>query len=61
MLAHMKLGLKLNSKKSVLFPGQRTSFIGVVWDSTMMQAHLCPACAESIRTAIKDIRIGQEL
>ncbi len=41
VLAHMKeLGLGLNTKKSVLSPLQRTTFLGVVWDSTSMQARL---------------------
>ncbi|KAL0196189.1 hypothetical protein M9458_009761, partial [Cirrhinus mrigala] len=34
VLAHMKeLGLRLNAKKSVLSPLQRTTYLGVVWDS----------------------------
>ncbi len=38
ILTHMKqLGLKLNAKESVLSPVQRTTYLGVVWDSTMMQ------------------------
>ncbi len=38
VLAHMeKLGLRLNAKKSVLSPLQRTTFLGVIWDSTSMQ------------------------
>ncbi len=33
MLAHMKvLGVRLNAKKSVLSPLQRTTYLGVVWD-----------------------------
>ncbi|KAL0177259.1 hypothetical protein M9458_026153, partial [Cirrhinus mrigala] len=44
VLAHMKtLGLRLNAKKSVLSPLQRTTYLGVVWDSTTMQARLSPA------------------
>ncbi len=35
-----ELGLGLNAKKSVLSPLQRTTFLGVVWDSTSMQARL---------------------
>ncbi len=35
-----ELGLRLNAKKSVLSPLQRTTYLGVVWDSTMMQALL---------------------
>ncbi|KAI2665252.1 Transposon Ty3-G Gag-Pol polyprotein [Labeo rohita] len=41
VLTHMKeLGLRLNAKKSVLSPSQRTTYLGVVWDSTTMRAHL---------------------
>ncbi len=41
VLAHIKeLGLWLNAKKSVLSPLQRTTFIGVLWDSTSIQARL---------------------
>ncbi len=62
VLAHMKeLGLRLNAKKSVLSPLQRTTFLGVAWDSTSMQAHLSPARIESILSAVKSIRLGQSL
>ncbi len=41
VLAHMEvLGLRLNAKKSVLSPFQRTTYLGVVWDLTTMQARL---------------------
>ncbi len=41
VLAHMKeLWLRLNPKKSVNSPLQRTTFLGVAWDSTLMQARL---------------------
>ncbi len=61
VLAHMKeLGLQLNARKSVLSPLQRT-FLGVVWDSTSMQARLSPACIDSILSAVKSIRLGQSL
>ncbi|KAL0160826.1 hypothetical protein M9458_044551, partial [Cirrhinus mrigala] len=50
VLAHMKeLGLRLNAKKSVLSPLQRTTYLGVVWDSTTMQARLSPARIERVR------------
>ncbi len=62
VLAHMKkLGLRLNAKKSVLSPLQRTTFLGVIWDSTSMQARLSPARIESILSAVKRIRLGQSL
>ncbi len=57
VLAHMKeLGLRLNAKKSVLSPLQRTTYLGVVWDSTTMQARLSPARIESILTIVKTQR-----
>ncbi len=60
ILAHMKeLGLRLNAKKSVLSPLQRTTFLGVAWDSTSMQVRLSPARIESILSAVKRIRPGQ--
>ncbi len=53
-----ELGLRLNAKKSVLFPLQRTTYLGVVWDWTTMQAHLSPARIESILTAVTRVREG---
>ncbi|KAI2646822.1 Protein P [Labeo rohita] len=62
VLAHMKeLGLRLNTKKSVLSPLQRTTYLGVVWDSATMQAHLSPARIESILTSVKRVKIGTAL
>ncbi len=59
ILAHMnELGLRLNGKKNVLSPLQRTTYLGVVWDSTTMLAHLSPARIESILTAMKRVREG---
>ncbi|KAL0186577.1 hypothetical protein M9458_018247, partial [Cirrhinus mrigala] len=62
VLAHMKtLGLRLNVKKSVLSPLQRTTYLGVVWDSTTMQARLSPARIVSILTAVKRVKQGLSL
>ncbi|KAI2644940.1 Transposon Ty3-G Gag-Pol polyprotein [Labeo rohita] len=62
VLAHMKeLGLRLNAKKSVLSPLQRTTYLGVVWDSTTMQARLSPARIESILTTVKRVKEGRSL
>ncbi len=59
---HMKeLGLRLNAKKSVLSQLKMTTFLGVVLDSTLIQAHLSPARIESILSAVKSIRLGQSL
>ncbi|KAI2648847.1 hypothetical protein H4Q32_019991 [Labeo rohita] len=55
------LGLRLNAKKSVLSPLQRTTYLGVVWDLTTMQAHLSPARIESILTAAVRVRKGRSL
>ena len=35
-----RLGLRLNVKKSVLLPAQRTTFLGVLWDSIICK-HVC--------------------
>ncbi len=44
VLAHIhSLGLRMNAKKSVLLPSQRTVFLGVRLDSVQMQARLAPA------------------
>ncbi|KAL0149217.1 hypothetical protein M9458_055451 [Cirrhinus mrigala] len=62
VLAHMKvLGLRLNAKKSVLSPLLRTTYLGVVWDLTTMQARLSPARIESILTAVVRVRKGRSL
>ncbi|CAM4528872.1 unnamed protein product [Leuciscus chuanchicus] len=62
VLAHMKeLGLRLNAKKSVLSPLQRTTFLGVVWDSVSMQARLSPPRIDSILAAVESVKLGQLL
>ncbi len=59
VLAHIKkLGLRLNAKKIVISLLQRTTFLGVIWDSTSMQARLSSARIESILSAVKSIRLG---
>ncbi|XP_067245130.1 uncharacterized protein, partial [Chanodichthys erythropterus] len=62
VLSHMKrLGLRLNAKKSVLVPAQSTNYLGVVWDSTTMRAHLSPARVSAILMAMKGVKLGQSL
>ncbi|KAI2642984.1 enzymatic polyprotein [Labeo rohita] len=56
-----ELGLRLNAKKSVLSPLQKTTYLGVVWDSTTMQACLSPARIELILTAVTRVKEGQSL
>ncbi|KAI2647029.1 Transposon Ty3-G Gag-Pol polyprotein [Labeo rohita] len=40
---------------------RRTTYLGVVWDSTMMQARLLPARFESILTAVTRVKEGRSL
>ncbi len=62
VLAHMKeLGLRLNAKKSVLSPLQKTTILGVAWVSSTMQTRRSLARIESILSAVKRIRQGQSL
>ncbi len=62
VLAHMKeLVLRLNAKKSVLCPLQKTTILGVAWVSLSIQACRSLARIESILSAVKRIRQGQSL
>ncbi|KAL0194819.1 hypothetical protein M9458_008391, partial [Cirrhinus mrigala] len=40
---------------------EKTTYLGVVWDSTTMQARLSPARIESILTAVKRVKEGRSL
>ncbi len=51
------LGLRLNAKKTVLSPAMRTTYLGMVWDSTTMQVRMSPAWIESILTAVTSVRV----
>ncbi len=54
-----ELELRLNAKKSVLSPLQRTTYLGMLWDSTTnMQACFSPARIESILTTVTRVREG---
>ncbi len=55
------VGVKAKRQESVLSPLQRTTYLGVVWDSTTMQARLSPARIESILTAVTRVREGLSL
>ncbi|GAA6064854.1 uncharacterized protein LOC113526632, partial [Tachysurus ichikawai] len=62
VLACMKgLGFWLNAGKSVLSPAQRTTFLGVIWDSARMQARLSPARVVVILDSVGRVREGQPL
>ncbi|KAL0187573.1 hypothetical protein M9458_014672, partial [Cirrhinus mrigala] len=52
-------GVETEAKKSVLSPLQRTTYLGVVWDS--MQARFSPARIESILTAVTRVKEGRSL
>ena len=56
-----ELGLRLDAKKSVHSPVQRTTYLGVVLDWTTMQARMSPARIESILTAVARVREGWSL
>ncbi len=60
VLAHMKV-LTKRQENCAFFSLQRTTYLGVVWDSTAMQASLSPARIESILTAIKRVKEGHSL
>ncbi|KAK3556183.1 hypothetical protein QTP70_005576 [Hemibagrus guttatus] len=62
VLAHMRsLGLKINPEKCVLCPSQRTTLLGVIWDSTTMRACLSPARVASILSAVNAVQLDQSL
>jgi len=57
----MCLGLTLNVKKGSLTPFQKSTFLGVEWDSVTMRAQLSPVHLNTILTTIKSIRLGQAI
>lgn len=61
LMSYKAAGTGLILKKRGLFPKQRTTFLGVVWDLTMMQAHLSPTHGYSIPATVRDIKLGQKL
>ncbi len=63
VLGHIwSLGLRLNTKKSVLSPAQRaTSLGGVVWDSKTMWAQLSPARIKSILAVVSRLKLGHAI
>ncbi len=59
--SHERVGVKTKRKEKCASPVQRTTYPGMVWDSTTMQARLSLARIESILTAVKRVREGQSL
>ncbi len=57
-----ELGLRLNAKRVCFLSLQRTTFLGVVWDSTgNVGAPVTGTVKSSILSAVKRIRLGQSL
>ncbi|KAK3569625.1 hypothetical protein QTP86_002587 [Hemibagrus guttatus] len=62
VLAHMRsLGLRINPEKCVLSPSQRTTLLGVIWNSTTMWACPSPARVASILLALNAVQLDQSL
>ncbi len=59
VLRHIhSLGLRMNAKKSVLLPSQRTMFLGVCLDSIQMQARLAPARISNFTACLARFKLG---
>ncbi len=55
------LGLRMNDKKSVLLPSQRTVFLGVRLDSVQMQARLAPARIPDLTACLARFKLGHHV
>ncbi len=55
------LGLRTNTKKSVLTPSQQTVFLGVHLDSVQMHAHLAPARISSFNACLARFKLGHHV
>ncbi len=62
VLGHIhSLGLRMNAKKSVLLPSQRTVFLGVRLDSVQMQARLAPAQIPVFTACLARFKLGHHV
>ncbi len=62
VLGHIhSLGLRMNAKKSVLLPSQRTVFLGVCLDSVQMQARLAPARIPVFTACLARFKLGHHV
>ncbi len=62
VLCHIhSLGLRMNAKKSVLLPSQRTVFLGVRLDSVQMQARLAPARIPDLTACLARFKLGHHV
>ncbi len=55
------LGLRMNAKKSVLLPSQRTVFLGVRLDSVQLQARLAPAQIPDFTACLARFKLGHHV
>ncbi len=62
VLRHIhSLGLRMNAKKSVLLPSQRTVFLGVHLDSIQMQARLASAQISNFTACLARFKLGRHV
>ncbi len=62
VLGHIhSLGLRMNAKKSVLLPSQRTVFLGVRLDSVQMEARLAPARIPVLTACLARFKLGHHV
>ncbi len=62
VLGHIhSLGLRMNAKKSVLLPSQRTVFLGVRLDSVQMQVCLAPAGIPVLTACLARFKLGHHV
>ncbi len=62
VLRHIhSLGLRMNAKKSVLFPSQRTVFLGFHLGSVQMQARLAPAWISNFTACLARFKLGHHV
>ncbi len=62
VLGHIhSLGLRMNAKRSVLLPSQRTVFLGVRLDSVQMQARLAPARIPVLTACLARFKLGHHV
>ncbi len=62
VLGHIhSLGLRMNAKKSVLLPSQRTVFLGVRLDSVQIQARLAPARIPVFTACLARFKLGHHV
>ncbi len=62
VLGHIhSLGLRMNAKKSVLLPSQRTVFLGVRFDSVQMQVRLAPARIPDLTACLARFKLGHHV